>query len=360
MIYNLQLLRFLAAFAVLCAHLILFGIAKYGLDGTHLSDPAGFMMMGVDIFFILSGFIMVYTSSLDAPMHPRDAASKTLTFYIKRITRIYPIWWLLCLMLLPVLLFYSGWVNSSADAPPSFLHSFFLIPHETVPLIVVGWTLEFEMFFYLFFGLTLWLGRKMQVAILCLAAGACVLYGALNSIGHFAPIPDTAANPYLLILTSPFLLYFAAGMVIGLIYMRKTLQRYIMPLALIALPLTLAYTASHEYQSIDRIAHFMPLSINIFMIFLGLDVQKIIVFKSFCKWGGNISYALYLLHILVIAAAVRIYITFNLDTYFNYTVLALLITVGSLIGASMLYYFFEAPLLKALRERVKRRTGIEN
>jgi len=64
MIYNLQLLRSLAAFAVLCAHLILFGNSKYGLGMPQLENSAGFMMMGVDIFFIISGFIMVYTDPM--------------------------------------------------------------------------------------------------------------------------------------------------------------------------------------------------------------------------------------------------------------------------------------------------------
>jgi len=107
---------------------------------------------------------------------------------------------------------------------------------------------------------------------------------------------------------------------------------------------------THEYESIERVRHFMPLSLNIFVLFLGLETKNIIASKAFYKWGGNISYALYLVHILVIAAAGRLYLALGLDAHVPFPVLAIAIGAGSLIGASILYYLYEAPLLRFLRK----------
>ena len=204
MIYRLQLLRFLSAFSILLLHLILFGNDKYGLNAPHLKPVADYLMIGVDIFFIISGFIMMYTARTHNN-NPNETKFYTIkSFYLKRISRIYPVWWILCLMLLPILLIKPEWINSSVEVPTSFWHSLFLIPHESVPLIMVGWTLEFEMFFYLIFGITLLLSPKIQFFVITFLFTASILFTSFIE----TLLPPAFAE----LITSPLLLYFPIGM----------------------------------------------------------------------------------------------------------------------------------------------------
>ena len=210
MIYRLQLLRFLSAFSILLLHLILFGNDKYGLNAPHLKPVADYLMIGVDIFFIISGFIMMYTARTHNN-NPNETKFYTIkSFYLKRISRIYPVWWILCLMLLPILLMKPEWINSSVEVSTSFWHSFFLIPHKSVPLIMVGWTLEFEMFFYLIFGITLLLSPKIQFFVITFLFTASILFTSFIE----TLLPPAFAE----LITSPLLLYFPIGMALCFFY----------------------------------------------------------------------------------------------------------------------------------------------
>jgi peptidoglycan/LPS O-acetylase OafA/YrhL len=96
MITNIQLLRGVAALMVVVFHLVV-KMQPFGFDGSQVS----FLQGGVDIFFVISGFIMVHIS------HERERSGGQ--FMADRIIRIVPIYWLLTL-----LAYFSG-----ADKTPS-------------------------------------------------------------------------------------------------------------------------------------------------------------------------------------------------------------------------------------------------
>ena len=157
MLVNVQFLRFIAAMLVVVYHATPH-VRDAGADpGWFFSfaEAAGFA--GVDIFFVISGFIMAHTTATSAG--PADAWA----FLRRRIARIYSGYWPFFLIALGVF----WWVNPVHLHEAALARSAVLWP-ANVLLIAVSWTLVFEMVFYLLF--TLLIAARLQQARLCLAA----------------------------------------------------------------------------------------------------------------------------------------------------------------------------------------------
>lgn len=157
---------------------------------------------GVDIFFVISGFIMLYVSFPDG-----RAAASPLSFLIKRITRIYPFYWF-CIALVLVL-WTAGFYRSLQLDADTLIRSILLFPNERL-VIGVAWTLVYEMYFYLVFAATL-IFRKPLISLLGTSATILILSG----IGQFAPDPAVRA-----FLTNPISLEFCFGLFLAYVYQR--------------------------------------------------------------------------------------------------------------------------------------------
>jgi exopolysaccharide production protein ExoZ len=149
---GLQVMRLVAACLVLCTHSMFY--ASERLDKGFHFWPRG--AAGVDIFFVLSGFVMVYSSAklLNLPGGWR-------TFVHHRIVRIVPMYWLAMTVKVGAMLATTGMVLHAQLSWPSVLCSYLFLPYRNfdgkiTPLLNVGWTLNFEMFFYFLFALALY------------------------------------------------------------------------------------------------------------------------------------------------------------------------------------------------------------
>ena len=110
--------------------------ATHSVPGAHWMPFGG---AGVDIFFVISGYVMAHTTQ-NLPSG-QDSASR---FIRKRIARIVPLYWLAIL-----------WVTRRTPPDLNLLRDFFFIPHYNAqyptlinPILVQGWTLNYEMLFY--------------------------------------------------------------------------------------------------------------------------------------------------------------------------------------------------------------------
>lgn len=143
MIYNLHVIRALAAINVVLYH-ILQQAESYGISPTYMKFMYAWGANGVDIFFVMSGFVLVYSQE----RKPRGF----LSFSINRIVRIIPLYWILTLVFAGVV-FMVPQLLMNGSIPGNFLGSslFFVSRHfgYPFPVVFVGWTLEFEMLFYL-------------------------------------------------------------------------------------------------------------------------------------------------------------------------------------------------------------------
>ncbi len=143
--------------------------------------------LGVDFFFVLSGFIITWVHWNDLGKLDR------LKYYaIKRFTRIYPTYWA---VLIPLILLYSLFPNNGHPEKHEFstaLISFALIPNTREMVLGVAWTLTYEVFFYIIFGILLAIGRR-GIALLFLWAAAIIGY---SQYGRDSFPLSFALNPY--------------------------------------------------------------------------------------------------------------------------------------------------------------------
>lgn len=160
-IANLQLLRAWCALAIILFHTV--STARdYGFRSPLLAAIEGWGFQGVDIFFLISGFVMVLTQ--ERKQRGRSA------FLIERLVRIAPIYWLLTGFVFVLTLAVPTLFRSLSANPVWFLQSMsfsttLFTGGERFPLLYVGWTLEYEMLFYLVFaaslGLASWRSRLL-------------------------------------------------------------------------------------------------------------------------------------------------------------------------------------------------------
>lgn len=200
MIQNLQSLRGIAALMVVVFH-VTDGAGRLG-EGVRLPRfDMGFA--GVDLFFVISGFIIFVTTR-------RPASARPGLFLLRRLLRVAPLYWFLTALLANVAVFAPQLLGATVFELPHFLASllFWPAPHPTLPhynpLLVVGWTLNYEMAFYALFALVLTLPARRQ------APAAILALLALAGFGRVAE-PSGVLGFY----ADPVILEFAMGLAIG-------------------------------------------------------------------------------------------------------------------------------------------------
>lgn len=191
---SIQYLRGIAALGVILFHQV------------HFLPLMAHGHYGVDLFFVISGFIMIHISDR-RPVSPGR-------FWSDRILRIVPLYW--TITLIAVLMTGLGLPFYAADTDPlRLLQSLLFIPHENAagrvwPTLFLGWTLNYEMFFYLLFGLALALPARWRLPALAAA------FLALTGAGALLRPEGAIARTY----TDPRMLEFLLGAVLGRIYGR--------------------------------------------------------------------------------------------------------------------------------------------
>ena len=195
---SIQILRAVAALFVVVAHIALSfkGLSLYVI---HLTWIVG--VYGVYIFFVISGFLMVETSRQDFG----DARSPA-TFLRKRIVRIVPLYWIFTSLVVA-----GHLVGHHALAPSYIFTSYFFLPyvqaHWARPVLSVGWTLNYEMFFYVLFAFVLLWRRRFALMLLAAIFCAILLIGHLHKSILDTGDPATAFE----FLTDPVISLFAVG-----------------------------------------------------------------------------------------------------------------------------------------------------
>lgn len=201
MLNNIQLLRALAAYGVVIFHL--------SWLNPHLLRPVGNVVVhGIDLFFVISGFIMVYIARRDEPTPG--------AFMRNRVIRIVPLYWALTIALFALALAGPGLLGAQRGDWGGLVKSLFFIGYlntdgVVMPLVFPGWTLNYEMLFYALFAVSL-LIRGMGARIAAVSGVLLVLV----ILGALLRVEDPVGRFY----TSPRLLEFAMGMGLGLIHPR--------------------------------------------------------------------------------------------------------------------------------------------
>lgn len=275
-LWGLQYLRAAAALSVLLFH------AMVGAGG-HDAIGTG----GVDIFFVLSGFLMFQIASADP---------KPLAFFTARLKRIVPAYWLVTALVVTSQL--AGLTEQSAFDAPHALKSLLFIPSMDVvrgriyPLLIVGWTLNYEMFFYaIVAGLLLAPGRFRLPLLAGIFAGLFAL--RLSS-------PDLPV--WLDFYTDPIIFEFLFGAVLASLWDRRWLPRYG------AIPIVLGAVLMIAPQP-DWLHRVIGYGLPAAMIVLGvlaLEWRRRLAKAPIFALLGDASYSIYLWHLFAVTVAYRL------------------------------------------------------
>ncbi|TXE22860.1 acyltransferase family protein [Serratia ureilytica] len=322
---SVQWLRALAVMMVVVYHVLL-KAQLLGLTSTSFSLGAA----GVDLFFIISGFIMVYIT-FGKSYRPSD-------FLKKRVIRIVPLYWILTLVAAVVFILQPSLVNSH-NGETTIVGSFTLFPVSgKVMLLAVAWTLQYEFLFYFIFSIFLPFINKRYLLV-SLSIASLTLLGI------------KAHDNYIIsFFSNPIILEFIYGMAAFFI-LRKTKLN---PLAYIILGV-LAFYAFHSFN-IGLQQRYIGYGVPMLLIFLGVasikNDNRVIKLKPFklLSYIGDASYSIYLTHIFSISITVLLLRKTNLlSTPLLFVALSLTL---SLLAGVMSYEIVE----KRLRFGIKSKT----
>lgn len=288
----MQALRAVAALLVVVVHA--YAVESTYLPGRPWTTPFHVLgTYGVDLFFVVSGTVMVAST---ATWFGQPGAWRR--FLVRRATRIYPPYWIVTTLVLAVYLLAPSAAGEHRSAPPQILASFLCLPQPGEPLLVVGWTLTYELVFYAVFALALCFRRA---ALPVVAAVWLLGVAALHAFGP-------PASPWVRVLGSPFMLEFVFGMAIGGAVLRDVLvaPRTLFALALAAVVAVCVQTAYSgvEFNVVTwgrPIVVGLPMALLVYAS-LGLERHRGLRAPGWLRAQGDASYALYLWHVPVIGA----------------------------------------------------------
>lgn len=329
-IESLQVLRFVAALSIAARH----------LPGSPLNalDPNGF---GVDVFFVISGFIICLVADERRPGE----------FMWDRVARVVPLYWALTLAVTAVAVLAPSLLNSTTADPWLVLQSLLFIPFmkasgEMQPILYVGWTLNYEMFFYALFALCLFAGRAAPALMLGLLA-------VLAAVGYvlrfdFAPFAFW---------TDGYILEFGLGIVLCLVWRRWRFAPALVVLAPVGLALVL-----WQQSSPSPLPREVSYGVPAMLVVAGTMALRI---RRAGLWVplialGNASYALYLSHPYVVLGADAVTRRLGLDRGVAMIVTDVLALLAACLVALAIHYWFERPAQRWLLQvgPVRRRAAI--
>lgn len=327
-LYGIQILRAVAALCVVFRH-----------AGKEAIDPNSFPIgqFGVDIFFVISG-IVIYRTGRNLDWH---------VFFRRRLARVVPMYWLVLLLHLAVSIATHDGTLRGATGITNAVAGFFFIPAFDVegnifPPVVPGWSLNYELYFYVVctFVLALVPRRRFLPAVCAVIAGMIVVMLPWTA----APARSLGFAPLVLFL--PLSLEFVAGMILAHLYERGF--RTGMPANAVLLASALVWLfvmpASDPYD-FWRVLLWGPPAVALTWAVLACE-EKLAFYRF--RTGlvlGDASYALYIWHPVVLAVFFRAigHLHLALSPWLTIPIVVL----ASVIAAVVIHLVIELRLVRA-------------
>ncbi len=304
---NLQSLRGIAALIVVLMHCFigeggfLPNASPVMAEATRLVSTFG--PAGVDLFFVISGFIIYRVAVRTCQDRPdNDAIASGTEFGLSRILRIYPIYWIVFVLALLQHYHAGGFDYALQKLRPSELAFFLLSRHNDV--VIVAWTLAFEMYFYLFvtifvflffknFKLAFGMWSLLQAVLIMAWIGSDRLKQALPILDGSVPV-------------SCNVLEFILGALVAEIGSRRKYMAAGPTIALAAILFVIGCIKAHTilmtniggFDEVERVIWYgLPASLLLFGMMI-LETRNIVL-SGWLYHVGNASYSIYLTHLVV-------------------------------------------------------------
>lgn len=331
---SVQYLRGLAALLVVIAHAADHPLRYNSVLLYNLGE------LGVTLFFVISGFIMVAISG--------TGGFSPLTFLKRRVVRVVPLYWLFTTLAAVLALVLPGMFKSTIFSWGHYLQSLLFIPHEAPgkggysPILSLGWTLNYEMFFYVAFAACAALSALWRVMLLS------VIFGALGVYGMMAQPTNLVVSFY----TDAVLLAFCAGAWIGLWFISGGLAR--LPVRLARLTVAAGMIAMPVGLALDSgLTFYCLLAASALLLIGGVRLEPDLPRVKLLSRLGDASYSTYLVHMFVVGAVVVT--TARLlpfDTILEYGIVVFAAVVVSIVIGLITYDGVEKPLLRLFGVRM--------
>lgn len=330
---SIQILRALAAFLVVFNHVGAYIYSQIRGDSFFMST--GFVYMGgfgVHIFFCISGFIMAYSHKGD------HGIRSALSFMGKRVWRIYPIYWVWTIITL--LFLKQQYLSDSNLVINSLVLTPDILPNGQGRLILgQGWTLQYEMYFYLVFGLCVAFANRYLFTLISLIIISVMLYAPANIDGQYS-----------LFFGNNIILDFIMGILCAWVYRRFSHVDVgiIIPVGVCILAFAVSCWLTLSVGRMDRLysmgipAFFIVLACPFIMV-KNNNITRSLVF---C---GEASYTTYLCHLifiplLAIIMPLLMLAGYSVDLYM--VVISVIITIMTLPA----YLLLEKPIINFARK----------
>ncbi|MBV7314838.1 acyltransferase [Shewanella sp. NIFS-20-20] len=303
-------MRGVAALFVFFYHV--YHIVRIYTDITH--PRLEFFHIGVDIFFVISGFIMIAVLSRVKVFD----AKYVVKFLKARFIRIIPQYFLVTFVI------YIGYVyifNNPRELDyKDLLTSLIFIPYKTVdgvyPVLGVGWTLNYEMLFYAVLALSILILRN------CYVLGVFIIFSGLAVSGHFSLFSSTP----LIFWSKPIILGFLAGMLLGIFYFKNSTFYSVRYLYLFTLCILLFVFGLYTQHMIVAI-----LTVGVLLLLENNGAARKVFKSRVFVFLGNTSYTLYLLHQPVLSLFGKVFdklYGFELPFFIFFSVISLAVSLG--------------------------------
>jgi exopolysaccharide production protein ExoZ len=341
-LFHLQALRGLAASLVVLSHSANTLREQNLISDTYAGRLGISGYFGVATFFIISGFIIYKTSRASFG----DLRGST-AFVLKRLIRIIPVYWIataVFLLLSP---------RRAEFSLSDILFSLLLVPHligsagNMHPVVGQGWTLQYEMLFYLIFAAGLLLTRRAGTVLIIATLIALVAVGEMIMPLSDMAEPLTVAQYW----TRPIILLFAVGIGFGMLEERMP-RSFAIPrpftLMLAVLGLWFAYSLGGPLAAADQIQ--FPTVLVIWLLCAAWVFASIFgqsregLFEATAEGFGDASYSVYLFHTFVVSALLRAKVQDISPVLFVIAVL-----VGANVFGFAMYRLVERPILRRFR-----------
>lgn len=317
----IQVIRFFGAVIIFAGH------AKYWTSSS---------VYAVELFSVISGYIIVYST------HAEDSKRD---FLIKRIIRILPLYWLFT-FLMYVIIYIQPSLSVSSEAVPAYLiKSLFFIPFVNkgynLPILGVGWTLNYEMFFYLIFYVAMRINHKYRALLTVVGSFLLVMTGLV-----FHP-----QNMIFSYYTNSFLLEFSMGILS--FYLIKSLQpklkgKYVQLIcgSISCLAFFWLVLAPHTNSIIPRCIHSgIPAFVCVCTALLAWNDVKMPKLLVKC---GDMTYSFYLIELFT--AAFCTHIMKNM-TFMVQTITILIVLAITLVCSYISYQMIEVRFTDFLKRK---------
>lgn len=332
MLNSLQACRALAAILIVLAHanFSIFGLAKY-YGYRPLGDFLDFAPAAVDVFLVLSGFLITYAHAADIDQ-PRALAR----YFWKRYSRVYLFYWVLLAVLIPIYFLAPQFGIGHERDPRVIVGSVLLLPHPQNHFILgVAWTLPFEMLFYAVFGLLV-INKRLGIAVF-----ACWTAGLLAHLAY----PWVETFPWNFVYNNMHL-RIIAGVCVCLFFQTYRIPQPRLTAALgVGLFLTMGMVeVFHGLGTLTYVVGYTLSSVMMIGGFAEADRSGLIQPPNWLVQIGNATYSIYLVHFVALSLVAKLSKAAQLDQWVPLTLLFFFHVVLAIGIGCLCHRWIEMPL----------------